>query len=380
MLRDIIIKNVRIIDPSQNTDRVNDIRIINNKIAALNDEKISSKTQLIDGEGCIATPGLIDYHAHVFSDATEGGVPADLCMLPNGVTTVVDAGSAGIANFDAFYRHVIAVSRVTIKAFIAASPAGQTSGDENHNPACFNAEKIKDFFSRYPDILQGIKLKVQTETVQEYHLSPLLKALEIADDIGCRIAVHTTKPIVPTRELVGYFRKDDIFAHAFHGLGSTIIGADSHVLPEVREARARGVIFDVANGRSHFGSNTAKQAIADGFYPDVISSDMSTLTMLQWPVYGLPWVLSKYLALGMGLSDVIAACTSTPARLLGLADEIGDLSVGSLADIALFKLKNKQAVFSDILGDEINGEQILVPQMTIKSGEILFRQVDFGLH
>ena len=379
MFRDIIIKNVRVIDPLRNIDDIGDIRIINDRMAELNAESITPKTQLIDAQGCIATPGLIDYHAHVFSDATEGGVRADLCMLPNGVTTVVDAGSAGTANFDAFYRQVICTSKVRIKAFIAASPAGQTSADENHNPDCFNAEKIKHFFSLYPDVLQGIKLKIQTETVLDYHLSPLIKALEIAEDIGCRIAVHTTKPIVPTGELVNYFRNGDIFAHAFHGFGSTIIGEDGHVLKEVKEARLRGVIFDVANGRSHFGTKTARHAIADGFYPDVISSDMSTITMLQWPVYGLPWILSKYLALGMELTDVIAASTSAPAALLGMEDEIGSLTPGSLADISLFKMKNKPAVFSDILGDDVSGDRLLVPQMTIKSGEVLFRQVDFGL-
>lgn len=379
MSKAIIIKNVRVIDPARKKDAVEDVFVINDRIMDISAVGAQHKPHIINGEGYIATPGLIDYHAHVFCHATEGGVPADLCMLPNGVTTVVDAGSAGTANFDAFYRNIICTSKVRIKAFLAASPAGQTSADENHDPACFNEEKIAQFFSRYPDVLQGIKLKIQIENVGEYHLAPLVKALEIAEKIGCPIAVHTTKPTAPARELVNYFRPGDIFAHAFHGIGSTIIGDDGRVLKEVWEARARGVIFDVANGRSHFAVHTAERALADKFFPDVISSDMSTLTMLQWPVYGLPWIASKYLALGMALPDVVAACTSTPARLLGMENVIGSLAPGALADIALFKLKVADVRFSDILGDEIRGNQLLVPQLTIKSGEVLFRQIDFGL-
>lgn len=141
------------------------------------------------------------------------------------------------------------------------------------------------------------------------------------------------------KELVSLLRHGDIIAHAFHGKGSTILTDEGAVLAEVRQARERGVIFDAANGRSHFSMNTARRAIANGFLPDIISSDLSTITKLARPVYALPWILSKYLALGVALTDVINACTHTPAVLMGMAAEIGTLAPGAFADIAIFKLK-----------------------------------------
>lgn len=377
MSTDMLIRGARIIDPARNIDDYVDVRIMGDRIVTHDAHEITTATKQIHAEGCILTPGLIDYHSHVFHDGTYGGVRPDICMLPNGVTTVVDAGSAGYINFRSFYQYVICTSKVWIKAFLAISPAGQTTIEESYNPEQFNPEEISTLFAAYPDILQGLKLKVQTEDLAGFGITPLVEALKIAEKLHCPIAVHATNPVIPTAELIQYFRAGDIFAHAFHGKGSTIIGPDQHVLPEVLAARQRNVFFDAANGRSHFSADTARKAIADGFYPDIISSDMSSVTKLAWPVFGLPWLISKYLALGMPLPAIIAACTTTPAKLLHMEKEIGTLAPGAFADIALFRLKNKTLSFTDIHNEEIIGEQVLVPQMTIKSGEILYRQIDF---
>ncbi|ECU8017634.1 metallo-dependent hydrolase, partial [Salmonella enterica subsp. enterica serovar Derby] len=264
------------------------------------------------------------------------------------------------------------------KAFLTVSPPGQTWSQENYDPDNIDENKIHALFRQYRNVLQGLKLKVQTEDIAEYGLKPLTESLRIANDLRCPVAIHSTHPVVPMKELVSLLRRGDIIAHAFHGKGSTILTDEGAVLAEVRQARERGVIFDAANGRSHFSMNTARRAIANGFLPDIISSDLSTITKLAWPVYALPWILSKYLALGVALTDVINACTHTPAVLLGMAAEIGTLAPGAFADIAIFKLKNRHVEFADIHGETLTGTHVLVPQMTIKSGEILFRQIDFG--
>lgn len=378
MKNDILITGGHVIDPARNINEVESLRVINDIIVDAEKYPPTKDTLIIDASGMIVTPGLIDYHTHVFYDATEGGVRPDITMPANGVTTVVDAGSAGTANFDAFYRTVICSSKVRIKAFLAVSPPGQTWSQENYDPACFDEDKIYALFRQYRDVLLGLKLKVQTEDIAQYGLKPLTESLRIASSLECSVAVHSTNPVVPMGEFVTCLHRGDIVAHAFHGKGSTIINDDGTVLTEVRHARERGVIFDAANGRSHFSMHTAHQAIADGFLPDIISSDLSTITKLAWPVYALPWILSKYLALGVSLYDVINACTYKPAQLLGMAEEIGTLATGAYADIAIFKLKNKHVQFADIHGETLMGDHVLVPQMTLKSGEMLFRQIDFG--
>lgn len=377
MNNDILIKNIHVIDPYRRIDGIENIRVLGDKIVDEIDVPASSKTLIIDGKDYIATPGLIDFHAHVFYDGTEGGVRPDVYMLPNGVTTVVDAGSAGTANFESFYKNVICTNNIRIKAFIAVSPSGQICQQENYNPQFFDKEKISYLFNKYPDVIQGIKLKIQKENVFEYGLEPLLASLAIAESISCPIAVHITNPIVDTADFIKYFRNGDIIAHTFHGKGCTILDEHGNVLKEVLEAKQRGVIFDAANGRSHFSINVAKKSIQNGFYPDVISSDLSSITNLKWPVYSLPWILSKYLALGMRLTDIIASCTSFPAKLLGMEKKIGTLCSDAFADISLFKLKEKNVVFEDIHGEGVSGNQLLVPQLTIKSGEVVFRQMDF---
>jgi predicted amidohydrolase len=167
-----------------------------------------------------------------------------------------------------------------------------------------------------------------------------------------------------------------VFCHVFHGVGSTIIGEDHKVLPEIQEARHRGVQFDAANGRAHFAYRTARAALAEGFLPDVISTDLSTLTVFREPVIGLPFVMSKYLNMGLDLIHVVKACTSAPACLLGMEDQVGTLSNGVCADVTVLRLKQKQMVFADAAGEMMVGSQVLVPQLTICDGNILFRQMD----
>mgnify|MGYP004710460053 FL=1 len=188
-----------------------------------------------------------------------------------------------------------------------------------------------------------------------------------------------TDPVQSTEQLLEIVRSGAVFAHGFHGKGDTLLDESGRVKNAARQARQRGVIFDCAHGRNNFSQHVAQQAVADDFLPDIISSDLSAITLNRSPVFGLPWVMSKFLAMGMSLFDVIACCTSRPAALLGMSQEIGTLQPGSCADVALFRLEKRGVTFTDVHQHTLAGSQLLVPQLTLKAGVPLWR-ANFGLH
>jgi dihydroorotase len=378
-MNNILIRGGRVVDPVRDIDEIENISIQGERIVEARDSQNLSPQQIIWADGCIVVPGLIDFHTHVFYEGTDASIPPDVGMLPNGVTTTVDGGTAGTANYELFHKQVITNSLVRIKSFLSVSPTGQATSkyDENQDPKYYDEEKMDCLFKKYPQELLGLKVRQSKDVVGELGLSPFKKALEIAERLSCKVAVHTTDSPGTTSELVKLFRQGDIFAHVFHGKGSTIIGEDGNILPEVKEARKRGVIFDAANGRNHFAFRTAQAALANGFMPDIISSDLTWLTMFKQPTVGLPWLMSKYLALGMKLSDVVAACTANPASAMGMTGEIGTLAPGACADVTILKLVDYPCDFVDVAGDHHTGTKLLLPQATIRAGRLVFRQLNF---
>ena len=192
--------------------------------------------------------------------------------------------------------------------------------------------------------------------------------------------MHTTNSPVEADRLAEILRPGDIFCHCYQGVGNTILEEDGTVRDGIKKAREKGVIFDAANGKGNFGIAVAQKALKDGFYPDIISSDL-TVDKFNMPPYAknLPTVLSKYLTMGMKLPDVIRAATATPAQIMGMEKKIGTLMPGAYADIAVFKLKNIIFEHKDWCNDTLLAKELLVPQMTLSSGEIQYCQNDFYL-
>ena len=377
---DMLIKGGWVVDPATGRSGVSDVLISAGKIVAQpGPDECLDALQVINAAGLLVFPGLIDFHTHLFYRGSQFGVPAEVGLIPMGVTTAVDAGSAGVANYEIFYANVVANSLVRIKSFLNASPVGliTTKYHEKADPQRFEEDRIQQVFAKYPDNLLGLKILVDKGTAGEFGIESMKAALRIAETIGCPLAAHTTNPTVEVDELAELFRPGDIFAHMYHGVGSTIIGKDQRVLPAVKAARKRGVLFDAANGRAHFSFKTAQAALADDFPPDIISSDVSSVTFCQSPVYGLPYIMSKYLNLGVSLAKVIKACTVTPAECLGMAGEIGNLGVGAWADVAIFKLIDSPVEYRDAEGQIFVGNQLLVPQATIREGRLVYRQIGF---
>jgi predicted amidohydrolase len=335
---------------------------------------------VIDASGCLVMPGLIDFHAHMYAGGTEIGVVPDSAFLPQGVTTAVDAGSAGISGYEGFVHSIVARSRVRILSYINVSPSGipTTRYHEEVNPKYYDLAATKRFLQKNKGQLLGLKIRQSRDIVGELGLEPLRATLKMAESLGCPVVVHTTDPPSSMEDIAALLRRKDVFCHVFHGKGNTIIGPDGKVLPGIREARKRGVIFDAANGRSHFTFKTSRAALADGFPPDVISTDATANTIYEGGyVFGLPFLISKYLYLGMALPEVVAACTATPARLVGLEGKIGTLAPGAVADVAIFRLGQKKVTFVDQQGQKETGDRLLIPQLTLRDGRVAYRQIDF---
>jgi len=224
---------------------------------------------VINANGCLVLPGLIDFHTHLFYQGSQHGVPADAALLPLGIKTAIDGGTAGISNYELFYKSVVVNSVVRIKSYLNVSPTGMATAtyDENINPKYFEEERIEQLFSTYPGELLGLKARANKEAVGELGIEPVKAMLRIAEKISCPIAVHTTNPPISTEELVDIFWPNDVFVHVYHVAGNTILDGNNKVLTAVKEARKRGVIFDAANGRGHFAFKTAQAALNENFVP-----------------------------------------------------------------------------------------------------------------
>lgn len=376
MKYDVWIRGGMVVDPGRSLEREGDVLVSRGTVVDPPVDGIVEAEEVIDATGCLVLPGLIDFHAHLYFGGTEIGIEPDVGLLPQGVTTAVDAGSAGVANYDMFSSCVVARSVVRIKSLLNVSPCGlvTTRYHEDVHPRHYDPERVAALFARHRGELLGLKIRQSRTIVEGLGLEPLRAALHMATPLGCPVVVHATDPPGSPAEIAELLRPGDVFCHAFHGTGRTILSSDGTILPEIQRARSRGVVFDAAPGRNNFAFSVAREAIRQSFLPDVISTDLTARTLYRQPVFGLPHVMSKYLGLGVPLRDAVAACTSTPARLLGMIGEIGTLASGACADIAVFKQTTKRVEFIDTKGERMEGEMLLVPQLTLRAGRVVFRQ------
>ena len=385
---DYIIRGGRVIDPASGTDCVKDIYVKNMHIVNPGSEPAEAVWPVIDATGMIVVPGLVDFHTHIFHEGSSICIHPDM-MIAQGTTAAVDAGSPGTSTYEAFRKSVIAQSQIHIKGFLTVYSGGQLDPKlcEDFHPSLYNVEKMERIVDANRDNLLGLKIRLSKGVVPDESGSDYLKAcVEMADILNyklgtfLRVCVHTTNPPVTTGELASCLRPGDIYTHCYQGAGNTIVMPDGTIDPGVLEARNRGVLFDSANGKVNFGLATAKAALAAGFLPDIISSDL-TVDKFNMPPYAknLPLIMSKYLALGLSLSEIIERVTVIPAEIMGMSGKIGTLQSGAYADIAIFEQRSRSYVQKDFRDDEILCDTVLVPQLTMLGGEIQYCQSDFYL-
>lgn len=201
--------------------------------------------------------------------------------------------------------------------------------------------------------------------------------VELAGELGCNVSVHVTNPVMDLEKLAGILRKDDMICHIYQGKGKeTCLDADGKVREGLLKARERGVLFDASNGCNNFDLEIAQKAVAQGFKPDIISSDINTSGFFLQPLHSLPRIMSKYLDFGMSLSEVLDTVTRVPARLVH-RESLASMAPGTEADLVIFKVKEKEVSYSDRTGHTFTGHQVIVPQLTMKDGVIMYCQADF---
>ncbi len=380
----ILIKNGNITDPENGLCKVADIVVADGKIAGIGDYQDAPAVMTVDAAGCLVTPGLIDHHAHVYPLAPIG-IPAEAVCFGTGVTTVVDAGSTGCDTYRG-YRPFLETGKLTVRAYLNVCSTGLDSLPrelEDVAPERMDTEAIKAIFEEYGSELLGLKLRTSKEIVGELGYEPLRRTVALAEEIGTSVMVHCTNPPGEMKELLGYLRKGDVITHMYMNKGDTILAADGQISEAALAARERGVLFEAADARAHFSFAVSEAAMREKFYPDIIATDLTKLSMhLRPTAFNLANQLGKYHFLGMPLTEVIACCTSSPAKQMGLQGTIGCLSVGANADIAVFRQIKDRAEFGDRPYDDPEcclryGEYRFQPLMTVKDGAVVYREVTF---
>lgn len=379
---DIVIQNGRVIDPANHVDTIADVAVYNGKIVGIGTYQDVESDRVLNAADHIVTPGLIDVHAHLWP-FTKMGISTDCTCIPSGVTTAIDAGSAGWATYETS-RGFLNTCKVRVKALVNVSPMGlpcngySENVDPNYQNRIYERE-IEALFDRYPDELLGIKIRVNTGVIRDLGEEPLLSALALAQRCHTRLVVHVSDSAYPMGRICDLLREGDILTHMYHKRGPHhLISADGTVIPEAKNARERGVLFDVGHAQGHCDVSIARAAIRQGFLPDMIGTDACEEgAFREHLMFSMPFILSKMLDLGMTLEDVVKACTAVPAAWMGMSGQIGCLSPGACADIAVFDLKEREFTYRDRGGDFYCGNRLLKPAATIKDGQVVFRDLEF---
>jgi dihydroorotase len=360
---DLILRGARVIDPSQNIDRVTDVRFTGGLVAAIGDRLVpDAATEVRDLRGKIVTPGLIDLHTHVYWGGTSIGVDAVELARTSATATFVDAGTAGPGNFAGFRKHVIEPAMpVRILPLLNLSFAGifafsnSVMVGECEDPRLLDLRECVRVAQENADLIVGIKVRVGRGASGNSGAAPLDMALEVAEATGLPLMAHLDHPPPSRLDVMGRMRKGDILTHCFRPFPNAPSLPGGGVRPEVVAARERGVIFDIGHGGGSCGFDTSRAMLAAGFKPDVISSDVHILS-IKGPAFDLLHTLGKFHALGMTLPEVVACATVNAARAIR-KPELGTLKPGALGEASIFEVVHEPTAYRDVLGQVIHAEQ-----------------------
>ncbi|MCS6879039.1 MAG: amidohydrolase/deacetylase family metallohydrolase [Geminicoccaceae bacterium] len=372
---DLVLRGGRVIDPGTGRDEIADVAFLDGKVAAVGAEAAAGSGAVERRvDGCIVTPGLLDFHAHVYWGGTSLGVEADALSRRSGTTTWVDAGSAGPGNFAGFRKHVIERSETRILAFLHVSFAGifafseDVMVGESTDLRLLVPEACARVAREHSDLVKGVKVRIGAIASGTNGLAPLHLAIEAADRAGLPVMCHIDRPPPRYVEVLELLRPGDVLTHCFKPFPNAPCWADGRVREEVWKAREKGVLFDVAHGKGSFSFATARAMLAAGFWPDVISSDVHALCV-DGPAFDNLETMSKFLCLGMPLTEIVRAATATPARILGRPD-LADLSVGSTGDATVLRIVEGEHLFRDVLGETMTGDRRFVLDSVVLAGRL----------
>jgi dihydroorotase len=372
---DLLIQGGHVIDPASGINAIMDVAISNGNIARVAVSINDSAEKVIVAKGMYITPGFIDPHTHVFVGSNPGlfangvnSVSPDDFTFRSGVTTVVDAGTSGWRSFALFKKQVIDQSKTRILAFLNISGGGMTGADHEQNLADMQADSTAAMIKKYPDIIAGVKIGHYNGT----DWAPFDKAVEAAGKAGKPLFVECHLPQYTLQDQLAKMRPGDMITHTFENISERmpIIGDDGKLRPFVIEAKKRGVLFDLGHGGAGFWFDQAVPAIKQGFYPNSFGTDLHRFSMNSG-MKDMANVMSKFMALGLSLEQVIGIATWNPAKAIH-HEELGNLKEGSVADVVILRLREGTFGFMDSAQKSITGNQKLEVEMTLKQGKVVW--------
>jgi len=373
---DLLLQGGHVVDAKNNISAVRDVAIKDGLIAAVAQKlSPSDARKTVNASGLYVTPGLIDIHAHVFAGTGErNSYAGDNSLYPDGytfrvgVTTVADAGCAGWRNFEAFKEHVIDRAKTRILVFLNIVGNGMRGGKFENDLTDMEVAPAVEMAKKYKDVIIGIK----TAHYAGPEWTPVEHAVEAGTAAGIPVMVdfgedHPERPLADL--LTKKLRPGDIYTHCFSGLRHELTD-DGKVNPGMIEGRKRGVIFDVGHGGGSFAWRIAVPAMQQKFMPDSISTDLHTGSMNSG-MKDMLNVMDKFLAMGMSVDDVIIRSTWNPAKEIH-REELGNLSVGSPADVTVLRVENGNFGFTDMYGARMMGKQKFTAELTVRNGKVVY--------
>ena len=377
---DLVIKGGEVLDPSQSLRAKRDIGIRWGVVEAVQ-ESIPAERALksIDASGKLVLPGLVDLHCHVYPYGSAIGIPADELVQFQGTTTVVSAGDAGVNNLAALRRFIVAQTRARMYAFVHIANNGLSAFPvaELYNIDNAQVEACAMALAENPDFLIGVKVRMSENIIFKHGVEPLKRGIQACEMCGwpAKMMVHIGG--VETKELMSdilnLLRPGDVLTHCYSGFPNmsgvfTNIVQDGKLLPAALAAKQRGVIFDVGHGGGSFDFTVADIAIPGGCTPDTLSSDIHVFSGNTPGTPFLPNVMSKFMAMGFSLEQVVAMATIAPAKIINRAPKIGTLQQGAPGDVSIMELVEGPVTFVDTRNNKREGKAYIKPVQTVING------------
>jgi dihydroorotase len=378
---DLLLKGGTVVDPSTNLGGVLDVAVENGVIARVAAGiPPGEATRVIEVKDKVVTPGLIDLHAHVFEGVNRTGVNPDLGGVYSGVTTIVDAGSAGAATFGAFPRHILPHCHTEIVPFLHICQTGLATMPDIIAESSVNLADTVRVATQHRGLICGIKARMVSPALEIMGMEMPRLAKRAAREAGIPLMVHigdTEKRYDPKviHPLLSLLEPGDILTHYFTPNPGGVLDANGRLVPEAREAADRGVWFDTAHGRMNFSFDVGRRVIEQGLLPHCISTDL-TVPGRANTVHSMTEMMTRFLGLGFTLPQVVTMCTANPAKAIGAERRLGSLAAGRQADISVLEMQEGKWVVYDVLGAGLSVERAVVPHLTVKKGTVFMP--DFG--
>ncbi len=379
---ELLVKGGELIDPAQGIRGQRDIGISQGKVMAVETNiDLGEAKRVLDAKGKIVTPGLIDMHSHGSHIIIEEGAPPDEIGVYSGVTTLSDAGSTGWANFPGFKKFIISQAKTDIFCFLHMASSGISFLPELWDWRNIDTKAMMKVIEQNRDTIKGVYLRSNGPVVESLNIEAVKAAKRVALEAGLPLMIHIGREAGETAsddimaaytpKMLLLLDKGDILTHVFTPKAGGVIKSDGTVLPELKEAMERGVIFDVATADDSLNFEIARKGMEQGIMPNTLSTDITLHTRNSRGILSLIVTMSKFLALGLSLAQVVEMTTINPARALREEHSRGTLKVGMPADISVLRLEKGDYTFYDTDEEEnpLKSKQLLVPEIVLKDGE-----------